>query len=101
MEIYQPNRFCCCTRCRSRHLMGPALLVTLGILFLLDEFGVRGASFHYTWPVMLIVIGVVKVLRDNAPVEGHIDPNQPQVPVSSPGPQGPGTTDASGQVSNV
>ena len=46
------------------------MMVTLGILFLLETTGVR--SFHYTWPVLLIVIGVIQVMRHNASTEGHI-----------------------------
>ena len=59
MNGYQCN----CGRCRSRGIMGPAVLVTLGILMLLSEFGT--VRFHYTWPVLLIVIGLVNVTRLN------------------------------------
>src|SRR5258706_14108350 len=69
------NRYCPCQRCRMRSAMGPAVLITLGVLFLLDN--IVGShtfhySFHYTWPVLLIVIGVVKVLGYNASAEGHV-----------------------------
>ena len=40
-----------------RSLRGPVMLVTLGTLFLIDHGG--GASFHRTWPVLLIVLGVM------------------------------------------
>ena len=33
------------------------MLVTLGTLFMIDHAG--GASFHRTWPVLLIVLGVL------------------------------------------
>ncbi len=60
---------CNCARCRSRGVMGPAVLVTLGVLMLLSEFGTL--HFHYTWPVLLIVIGVVKVWQTTTSTEGH------------------------------
>ena len=69
MEVYVPNRACSCTRCRTRGLMGPTVLVTLGVLMLLSEFDV--VRFHYTWPILLIVIGAVKILASSAPVVGH------------------------------
>jgi hypothetical protein len=34
--------------------VGPAVLVTLGVLFLLDN--VSGYGFERTWPILLIVI---------------------------------------------
>ncbi len=70
MDTYQPNRACCCMRCRTRGIMGPVILVTLGLLFLLSEWHV--ASFGRTWPVVLIAIGVVKVLGSSADIGGHI-----------------------------
>jgi hypothetical protein len=63
------DRGCGCARCRMRGLMAPAFLVTLGVLLLFNEFHV--VRFHYTWPVILIVIGVVKVLIASASLEGH------------------------------
>ena len=53
-------------------LMGAAMLITLGVLFLLSAWGHVG--FHYTWPVILIVIGLVKFLQASAPTTGHIPP---------------------------
>jgi hypothetical protein len=60
---------CNCARCRSRGIMGPVVLVTLGVLMLLSEFGT--VRFHYTWPVLLIVIGLVKVYQTTTSTEGH------------------------------
>jgi len=61
---------CGCDRCRAQGLMGPAVLVTLGVLFLLEAQGM--ISFGRTWPVLLVVIGLVKVLQGNASSSGHI-----------------------------
>ena len=106
MERYIPNRYCNCGRCRTRGLMGPAMLVTLGVLFLLDSFG--QIRFHYTWPVILIVIGVVKVLTGSAPTIGHRNywveggpgPGQPPSP-TPPTPSSGTGTDPSKQVGNA
>jgi hypothetical protein len=85
-------------RCRSRGLMGPVVLVTLGILFLLSEFHV--ASFHRTWPILLIMIGLVKVLGGNLDTAGHVDVNAPPPP---PPPGTPASTprNPQSQVENV
>ncbi|HWR36768.1 MAG TPA: DUF5668 domain-containing protein [Clostridia bacterium] len=50
-------------------MLAPAVLITLGALFLLDNLGAIG--FHSTWPVLLIVIGIIKVLQYTAPTENH------------------------------
>jgi hypothetical protein len=60
-----------CERCRARCLMGPAVLVTLGVLFLLETQDV--ISFGRTWPVLLVVIGLIKVFQGSASTAGHVD----------------------------
>jgi hypothetical protein len=84
MDNYQRNQTCYCTRCRSRGLMGPAVLITLGVLFMLSEFGV--AHFERTWPILLIVIGLVKVLAGNRDTTGHMDVIAPAPPGAPPAP---------------
>jgi hypothetical protein len=69
--------------------MGPAVIVTIGVLFLLHE--VRGDAFDFsnTWPFILIVIGAILLGSSMAPMDGHIDSTTalpPTVPPSSPGP---------------
>jgi hypothetical protein len=66
MEPYRCN----CARCRSRGLVAPALLITLGMLFLLDQF--HYVNFGRSWPVFLIVIGLVKVWQSTTSLEGHV-----------------------------
>ena len=56
-------------------LMGATVLITLGALFLLSTWG--HVRFHYTWPVLLIVIGLVKFLQASGPTTGHIPPGAP------------------------
>lgn len=80
---------CSCMRCRSRGLMAPAVLITLGCLFMLSEFGV--ARFHRTWPILLIVIGLVKVLSGNLDTTGHVDTTAALPPSAPPPPQNPET----------
>jgi len=46
------------------------MIITLGVLFLVAEF--TRFDFHETWPVILIVIGVLKVLQWSAPAAGHV-----------------------------
>lgn len=67
---YRGRRWCPCARCRSRGLMGPVVLITLGTLFLIPQY-VPGLRFRELWPVLLIVIGVVKLIEYSASTEGH------------------------------
>jgi hypothetical protein len=64
--------------------MGPAILTTIGILFLLSEFAGHGFSFGRTFPVVLIVIGAILLASSLAPMEGHIDLSAPQPPQAAP-----------------
>ncbi len=62
---------CRCARCRARGLMGPAVLITVGVLFLIGEYSGR-YSFQELWPILLIVIGLVKVGEALSSSEGHV-----------------------------
>jgi len=97
---------CQCERCRTRRLMGPAILVTLGVLFLLDD--VSRVGFGKTWPAILLVVGVVKLVQSNASSAGHTGPLPPGAPPSAPPPpqvppeqQPPASSDVNGEVKNV
>jgi len=48
---------CQCDRCRAQNIMGPVIIFTVGILFLLDS--VSSLSIWRTWPLLLLVIGGV------------------------------------------
>jgi hypothetical protein len=49
-----------------RAIRGPVILITLGVLFALNNFTPYG--FGETWPVLLIVIGLLSLLtRSGAP----------------------------------
>ena len=58
---------CTCRRCAIRGLMGPAVITTIGILFLLGEFRGGYLAFHHTFPVILIVIGGILLAASMAP----------------------------------
>ena len=106
---------CPCDRCRMRKIMGPAMLVTVGTLFLLESLNV--AYFERTWPAILLVIGVVKLLQSNASMAGHVERLAsmpaavgptipiPPVPPAAPPPIDPGgasssPSSSSGEVSH-
>ncbi|HEX3822397.1 MAG TPA: DUF5668 domain-containing protein [Candidatus Sulfotelmatobacter sp.] len=99
---------CLCERCRTRRLMGPAVLVTIGVLFLLDN--ISRFEFHRTWPAILLVIGVVKLVQSNASYAGHVGPlppgsyPPPPPPVAPDSPQNAASNTqptSSGEVKNV
>jgi hypothetical protein len=69
--------------------MGPAVLITIGVLFLLHEM--RGDIFDFsnTYPFILIVIGAILLAASLAPMDGHVDSTvvtPPAVPPAAPGP---------------
>lgn len=72
METYIKNRNCPCVRCRMNYMFWPVMLVTLGIMFLLNNLYVARDSM--TLAVLLIAIGAVKLLQSSATTEGHIQP---------------------------
>lgn len=82
MDYYACNRACRCSRCQWRGYMGPVVLITLGVLFLLSEF--THYRFHNTWPILLIAIGIVKILGSSADTSGHVPPYVPGVAVPPP-----------------
>jgi lipoprotein signal peptidase len=65
-------RNCGCAYCRTRGLMGPAILITIGVLFFIGQYSWQ-YSFDRTWPIIVIVFGAVKLISDMASTEGHID----------------------------
>jgi hypothetical protein len=62
---------CKCRRCAIAGLMGPVVLITIGVLFLLDQM-IPGMSFGRLWPLLLLAIGGVKLAESLASTEGHI-----------------------------
>lgn len=72
MEPYVRNPKCSCARCRARDLMGAALIITTGVLMLLQSQDV--VYIHQSWPVMLLVVGAFSFLGHTASTEGHVQP---------------------------
>jgi len=75
---------CSCARCRVRGLTGPAVLITIGILFLIGRSSWDWDwGFGRTWPIILLVIGAIKLAEAMASTEGHLG-SQPPVPPQPP-----------------
>ena len=66
-----PNQpVCHCPNCKIRGLMGPLMIITVGVLFLIGEY--TRFSFLELWPILLIVAGVVLTAQSLASKEGHL-----------------------------
>jgi Domain of unknown function (DUF5668) len=74
----------------AQAVRGPILLVTLGFLFALHQAGV--VSFARTWPLILIVMGVMKLIERmvTPPVPPYMPPPPPYTPPFGPPPPPPG-----------
>jgi hypothetical protein len=80
--------------------MGPAIIITIGVLFLLSEVRGGNLDFSNTYPVILIVIGAVSLAAALAPIEGHVSsPGAPAIPTvpGLPPPQAPGSSSGTSQ----
>ena len=82
MTHYMRNRVCPCVRCRASGLMGAAVLITLGTLFLLENYHV--VDFDQSFPVLFLVIGAVLLVSRTGSTEGHIERGWIPVAVSPP-----------------
>ncbi len=64
---------------QSQHLIraitGPIILITVGVLFLIDRFS--QFSFTQTWPVLLIVVGILKIFGGRRRRDDYIPPPPP------------------------
>ena len=72
-----------------RAIRGPITLITVGVLFALNNF--TEYRFHQTWPVLLIVFGLLSLVRRGvepvppAPAGYAPPPYNYQPPATSPG----------------
>jgi hypothetical protein len=89
---------CRCARCTIRGLMGPAVIVTVGVLFLLQQ--ARGGYFDFgnTYPVILVVIGAILLASSLAPMDGHV--SSAAAPNVAPPPSAPPSSSAPGSIPN-
>ena len=76
---------CACPQCTIRGLMGPAVIITVGVLFLLDQLRGGIFSFWNTCPVILIVLGIISLAAAAAPTEGHVSGRVSATPAGTPG----------------
>jgi|SRR6185312_3167393 len=71
-----------------RAIQGPIILITIGVLFAFDRF--TEFRFSQTWPVLLIVAGLLKLVgggRRGYFLRSNYGP--PNVPPQAPPPQPP------------
>lgn len=82
---------------RHRSITGPAILVTIGVLQLLDNL--HGPGWDRTWPVILLLIGVIKLME-----RGYLGGGPLAPPPGSPGSEYPPTqqppTEVNSEVKN-
>ena len=81
---------CTCSRCTIRGFMGPAVITSLGVLFLLSELRHGYLAIGHTYPILFIVIGAILLGSALAPMDGHIEtPSAPAPPSPPPNYAGP------------
>jgi hypothetical protein len=66
-----------------RAITGPIILITIGVLFAFDRF--TQFRFSQTWPVLLIVLGLLKLLGGGGK-RGWSGRNPPPPPPPGPPP---------------
>jgi len=68
----------------AQAIRGPIVLIAIGVLFAVHQAGIL--PFSRTWPLLIIVVGVMKLIeRWNAPPR---PPSLPSPPYPPPGAQG-------------
>ncbi len=69
-----------------RSIRGPVIMITVGVLFAVDRF--TDFHFHETWPVLLIVIGLLSLLGGRRRRDYYPPPSaQPPIRPDSGGPR--------------
>ena len=66
-------------------IRGPVILITIGVLFAFDRF--TEFRFSQTWPVLLIVIGLLRLV--GGPRRGYRDYRASNAPSTPPPPPPP------------
>lgn len=89
---------CHCQCCTIRGFTGPVIVITIGVLFLLHQVHRGALDFSNTWPMILVVLGLVHLASSLVSREGHIEPAPPAPPVPPvPPPVNPPAVPPSGQ----
>jgi hypothetical protein len=65
-----------------RAIRGPVTLITVGALFALNNF--TRYSFDQTWPVILIVFGLLSLMRRGTESPRHAEPGGGTEPTAAP-----------------
>ena len=99
MQEYKYNPACGCSCCRRSGLTGPVMMVTVGTLFLIANY--TRFDFHDLWPVILIVLGGMMLLRPSSSRAGHTQPGMQPMPPAPPAGPASGSQNSSSQVQNV
>jgi hypothetical protein len=71
-----------------RSFKGPVIMITVGVLFAADRF--TDYHFHQTWPVLLIVIGLLQLAVGRRRRPDYYPPPPPPSTSSTPAGHDPG-----------
>lgn len=66
----------------AQAIRGPVLLITVGVLFAIHQAGVL--PFYQTWPLIVIVVGVMKLIERLYVPQPPFQPFQPPPPPPPP-----------------
>jgi hypothetical protein len=64
----------------AQAIRGPVLLITIGVLFAIQQANLL--PFSRTWPLVIIVVGIVKLVE-----RMNVQPPPPGAPMPGPGPR--------------
>lgn len=70
-------------------IRGPILLIAVGVLFAIDHAGIFG--IRQSWPVLLVLLGLLKLLEHLTTEPRQPVPPMPGPPMSGPPMSGPMT----------
>jgi hypothetical protein len=86
---------CQCQSCTIRRMGGPAMVITIGILLLLQQIHGGNLGMQNTWPVILLVLGAIHLASAFAPRDGHIEAPAAAVPPAPAPPVAPQSNSSS------